>query len=98
MRQFSALLLILLYCLGVALGLYEVTAKAPDICGLKLPGWRAGQRAERLTAWRERTGFLPVDHLLHESEEAVRFYAYLLDRPPIAGRFAVPDPIEVSGG
>ena len=87
MRRLTATLFIALYAFTLALGLYEITAKSPRLCGLRLPGWRAGDRAERSTAWRPVTGFGPLDHLLHESEEATRFYGYLLadatgrDRP-----------------
>ena len=78
MRRKPVFLLFVSYLLLLALGAYEVTAKAPGACGLRLPGWSASRRAERATVWRPRTGVGLVDHLLHESEEAARFYAYLL--------------------
>lgn len=63
----------------VALGIYEMTAKSPSLLGTHLPGWWATARAERTTRWNPPTGFFPVDKLLHEGEEALRFYAALTD-------------------
>ncbi len=60
-----------------ALGIYEMTAKSPRLLGTHLPGWWATDKAEQTTGWNPPTGFLPVDKLLHEGEEAVRFYAML---------------------
>jgi hypothetical protein len=54
-----------------------MTAKSPSLFGTRLPGWWASDRAERTTRWNPPTGVLPLDKLLHESEEAVRFYATL---------------------
>ncbi len=62
-----------------ALGIYEMTAKSPRLLGTHLPGWWATDKAERTTRWNPPTGFLPVDKLLHESEEALKFYAALTD-------------------
>ena len=89
LRPLRAGLLYLAYLVIVALGLYETTAKAPELLGLDLPLSRTGVRAEHDTAWQAHTGVLPLDRLLHESEEAVRFYSYLLNdhrpvRPPLA--------------
>ena len=67
----------LLYSSCLALGIYEMTAKSPSILGTRLPGWWATDKAERSTRWNPPTGVLPVDKLLHEGEEAVRFYAML---------------------
>jgi hypothetical protein len=67
----------LLYCGVLALGIYEMTAKSPSLLGTRLPGWWATDRAEKATRWNPPTGVLPVDKLLHEGEEAVRFYASL---------------------
>ena len=69
--------LALLYVSVVALGIYEMTAKSPSILGTQLPGWWATDRAERSTRWNPPTGLMPVDKLLHEGEEAVKFYAML---------------------
>lgn len=57
-----------------ALGAYETTAKAPDWLGRHLPGRHACRRAEQSTAWQPPTGIHAVDKLLHEAEEALRFY------------------------
>ncbi len=67
----------LLYLSCAALGIYEMTAKSPSLLGTRLPGWWATDQAERTTRWNPPTGFLPMDKLLHEGEEAVRFYAVL---------------------
>ncbi len=67
----------LLYLSCLALGIYEMTAKSPSILGTRLPGWSATDRAEKTTRWNPPTGFMPLDKLLHEGEEAVRFYAVL---------------------
>ncbi len=68
------------YLSGLGLGLYEMTAKSPTLLGAPLPGWWATERAEKTTRWDPPTGFLPLDKLLHEGEEAVRFYR-ILTRP-----------------
>lgn len=65
----------LLYLGCLALGIYEMTAKSPSILGTRLPGWWATDKAEKNTRWNPPTGILPVDKLLHEGEEAVKFYA-----------------------
>ncbi|MFO7608907.1 MAG: hypothetical protein R6X35_06880 [Candidatus Krumholzibacteriia bacterium] len=62
-----------------ALGAYETTAKAPDWLGRHLPGRAACHRAEKATAWRPPTGVFVLDKLLHEGDEALRFYGL---RPP----------------
>lgn len=67
-------------CLG--LGLYEMTAKSPTLLGKPLPGWWASVKAEKSTRWNPPTGILPVDKFLHEGEEAVRFYRFLVQ--PVA--------------
>jgi hypothetical protein len=67
----------LAYLGGLSLGLYEITAKSPTLLGDPLPGWWATDRAERTTHWDPPTGFLPLDKLLHEGEEAARFYHFL---------------------
>ncbi len=70
----TALGLGLLYVVGIGLAMYEMTAKSPTLLGQPLPGWRATVRAERTTRWNPPTGILAVDKLLHEGEEALRFY------------------------
>jgi hypothetical protein len=69
--------LFLAYGAGLGLGFYEVTAKSPALLESPLPGWWATARAERTTRWNPPTGFLPLDKLLHEGEEAFRFYRIL---------------------
>ena len=69
--------LMLAYVGVLGLGMYEVTAKSPTLLGEPLPGWRATVQAERTTQWNPPTGFLPLDKLLHEGEEALRYYRIL---------------------
>lgn len=67
-----------------ALGLYELAAKAPDDIATGWPGRRAARHAEAITRWRPPTGLRPIDRILHEGEEAARFYAALTGfRPPV---------------
>jgi hypothetical protein len=82
MRSVKAIVLCLgcLGCLG--LGGYELPAKSPRLLGCRLPGWNAATAAERLTRMAHRTGWRPADRLLHEGEEAVRYYRFLLRRSP----------------
>lgn len=56
---------------------YELTAKTPHLTGMDPPGRWAANLAERTTAWQPPTGVHPLDKLLHEGEEAARFYAAL---------------------
>ena len=57
-----------------AMGAYETTAKAPECLGRHLPGRAACRRAEVSTTWNPPTGIFPLDKLLHEGEEALRYY------------------------
>ncbi len=72
--------LALLYLACLALGIYEVTAKTPSLVGVHLPGWWASDEAEKQIRWNPPTGLMPLDKLLHEGEEAVRFYSLLASR------------------
>jgi hypothetical protein len=75
-RPFAAILyIVFLVCLG--LGFYEITAKSASWLGVNLPGGTAARFAERTTRWDPPTGIHPVDKLLHEGEEAIRFYRHL---------------------
>ena len=74
MRRIVLAGLWLAWVCGCALGAYETTAKAPDWLGRHLPGRAACRRAELLTRWDPPTGIVPLDRLLHEGEEALRFY------------------------
>lgn len=58
------------------LGLYEFTAKSPQLFGQALPGWQETQQVENLTPWQPPTGIFALDKLLHEGEEALRFYGF----------------------
>ncbi len=77
MKRLARAGITLLFTSCVALGIYEMTAKSPSLLGTHLPGWWATDEAERTTRWNPPTGILPVDKLLHEGEEAVKFYAAL---------------------
>lgn len=74
MRQLAILASFLLYFTGSALGYYELTAKSPALLGAPLPGWDMTCRVENSTPWKQPTGILPVDKLLHETQEACLFY------------------------
>ena len=74
MRRFAAFGCYLLYFAGTALGFYEVTAKSPTLLGAPLPGWGSTCRAENSTPWRQPTGLLVLDKILHETQEAFVFY------------------------
>ncbi len=78
MNRLRLPLLVLSAWLLAGLSVYEMTAKSPLLTGQTLPGWWATAQAERDTRWRPRTGVLPVDKLMHEGEEAARFYATLV--------------------
>lgn len=71
--------LLFLGCLG-CLGLadYELVAKSPRLLGRQLPGGFAAAAAEHRTHMVHRTGWTPVDRLLHEGEEALLYYRLLL--------------------
>ena len=56
------------------MSLYEITAKSPWLFHETLPGWQKTQRVERSTPWNPPTGIFPLDKVLHEGEEALRFY------------------------
>lgn len=57
---------------------YEVTARSDLLLGVALPGWWEAQRADHAIAYRDHTGFRPLDRLLHEGAEAIVFYDDLL--------------------
>ena len=57
--------------------MYEVTAKSPQLIGQALPGWLETQQVEGATHWKPFTGIQPLDRLLHEGEEALRFYGFM---------------------
>ncbi len=76
MRRLSTTIICLLTVCSGLLGLYEITAKSHRLLAEPLPGWQKTQRVEKSTQWNQPTGFLPVDKLLHESEEALRYYGF----------------------
>ena len=77
MKKLTGLGTCLLFLTVLALGSYELTAKSPTWLGHPLPGWQASRLAEKSTCWQQPTGILPVDKLLHEGEEAARYYGLL---------------------
>jgi hypothetical protein len=60
------------------LGFYELTAKSHRLLDQPLPGWWKTQQVESLTAWNPSTGIHPLDKLIHEGEEAVRYYGLMI--------------------
>lgn len=85
MERLRTAALVLGAWLVAGLGIYELTAKSP-LLGLGAPpGSRFAALAEAATRWQPPTGLLPVDKLLHEGEEAARFYAALAGFPPRTG-------------
>ena len=77
MKRLTGAGIYLILVATAALSLYELTAKSPTWLGAPLPGWQQSRQIEFTTGWNQPTGILPVDKLLHESEEAVSFYALL---------------------
>jgi len=77
MRFLTETLIVLMATALGALGLYEMTAKSPAVLGVPLPGWLESRQVEESTRWQQPTGILPVDKLLHEGEEAARYYGLL---------------------
>ena len=77
MKRLTGAGIYLLLVATAALGVYELTAKSPRWLGQPLPGWLETRQAERATRWDPPTGIKPVDKVLHETEEALRFYALL---------------------
>jgi len=77
MNRIATTALALLYIVSLALGIYEMTAKSPSLLGTRLPGWGATRRAEKMTKWNPTTGIFPLDKLLHEGQETVKFYGFL---------------------
>ena len=80
MRRFLLMGAYLAWICTSALGAYELTAKSPRWLGRHLPGREACRRAELTTAWNPPTGVTPLDRILHEVEEAARYYG-LTRRP-----------------
>ncbi len=77
MKRLIGLLLTATSTLVAALGFYELTAKSPSLLGHPLPGWQKTDRIEKVTTWEQPTGIMVVDKVLHEGEEAARFYGLM---------------------
>ncbi len=77
MRRLSTIGICLIAITVGLLGLYELMAKSPRLIGEPLPGWTETQQVEMKTPWNPSTGIFPLDKLLHEGEEALRFYGFL---------------------
>jgi len=78
MRRAKTLNLYLLTITIFLMGFYEVTAKSHRVMDQPLPGWWKTQQVERLTAWNPTTGVHPLDKLIHEGEEAIRYYSLMI--------------------
>jgi len=78
MHRLRIAILIVSAVAGGALVNYETVSKAPVLLGGKVPGWLSARRAQRAVSYRRLTGVPPLDHLLHEGDEAVFFYRDLL--------------------
>jgi hypothetical protein len=76
MRRLNTASICLLAVTLALMGLYELTAKSPRLMGQPLPGWHETQQVEKMTPWNPTTGFPPLDRILHEGEEALRFYGF----------------------
>ncbi|MCP4290351.1 MAG: hypothetical protein GY780_00775 [bacterium] len=76
MRRLPTSIICLMVVLSGLLGLYEITAKSEKMLGNPLPGWQRTRHVENHTPWNPPTGFFPLDKLLHESEEALRYYGF----------------------
>lgn len=76
MGRIKVTALYLVYLGALALGGYELVAKSHDLPGGPLPGWQNTRRIEHATRWHRPTGWLPLDRLLHESQEALAFYGH----------------------
>jgi len=59
---------------AVGLGSYEIVQKSPTTPLGPLPGYALAAHADRAVRWRSPTGLVPVDVLLHESQEAFLYY------------------------
>jgi hypothetical protein len=82
MRRFLSTCLYILFLALFLQADYEVTEHAHERWGLCWPGWQGAVYAERVTAWRPRTGIALVDRLIHEETEARLYYRWLLIGSP----------------
>ena len=77
MKRLIGMALYVTMTLITAMGFYELTAKSPRLLGHPLPGWQKTDRIEATTSWRQPTGMYAVDKILHEGQEAARFYGLM---------------------
>lgn len=82
MRNLRKILLSLAVTITGGLSTYEIVCKSDDWLGDPLPGWFEAQTAERRTPFVSWTGSVPVDLLIHESQEAACYYSLFLRRGP----------------
>ena len=61
-----------------ALGQYELVAKSDTLLGSPLPGFWTAARVERDVTYNPQTGIGLVDHVIHESQEAIEYYGKIL--------------------
>ena len=82
MRSLQKMLFILVMSVAASLLSYEIACKSTAWPGGPLPGWHEAQIIERWTPYVRWTGSSPVDRLIHEGQEAVAYYSFLLRREP----------------
>jgi len=80
MRLIKSTIFFTIILVSLVAGHYELTAKSPAWLGQALPGWQRTQMVEMITPWVARTGFSPLDRMLHEGEEALLFYHLLPEK------------------
>lgn len=74
MRHLRNVLLLLAWLGTVGLLHYELVHKAPRTPLGALPGSELAARTEAKVRFRALTGVMPIDRVLHEGQEAYRFY------------------------
>lgn len=78
MRGLQNALLFLMTTGSSGLFAYELAAHSGDLFDLHLPGWNEARCAERAVEFTTWTRIPPLDHLVHEGQEAVVYYSILL--------------------
>lgn len=74
MFRLRCLLVLALWLPATGLLGYEVVQKSPSTPLGALPGASLAAWADRSVIWRPVTGVVPIDRLLHESQEACLYY------------------------
>ncbi|MEZ4387420.1 MAG: hypothetical protein R3D98_07530 [Candidatus Krumholzibacteriia bacterium] len=74
MRRISVLLAAVAWLAFVGLAGYELVQKSAGTALGPLPGYELASWADREVRYRATTGILPIDRLLHESQEACLYY------------------------